>query len=110
MMSESDDNDDHNRGPVFQSAKAMVPMEQLQELHEQLKCGNFNRGCRIPKRGVKLAWCHFCRMLKSKGSEFFDAERLITGAELAQATDWQKQEHAQLWEKWDKWTKDYPLV
>lgn len=102
--------EERQRAPLFQNAKNMIPMEKVKEFYDNLACSNAKIGCRIQKRAANLAWCHFCRMLRSKGSEFFDAERLITAAELAQATDWQKEEHEKQWEKWDKWTRDYPFV
>lgn len=93
----------------FKKASSLIPMEQVKELYDNLKCGNHVRkGCKIQKDWPNLYYCRVCMMLQATGEAFFSDESKLTDNMLYNMTDWQHKQYNDALEYWTAWRKNYP--
>lgn len=92
----------------FNTAKDLIPMHQVEEIQNDLKCYNHRRGCKF---FAKKHWCLCCMMLKTIGSDFFLYEAALQKQDPHFAfsmTDWQRDEYEAKREYWARWCDHYP--
>lgn len=95
--------------PLFQRASAIVPMEQLREHFENLKCGNYHfKGCNIPKDYPNLYYCRVCMAVMALGTDFSADDKKITDTMINQMLPWQHQAYNTRAEYNQKWLDNYP--
>jgi hypothetical protein len=92
----------------FNAARAMIPMHQVQEVQENLRCANWKKGCKF---FAKHHWCTCCMMDKAIGSDYFVLEDILKQQDpdfLFSMAPWQLESYETKRPYWLKWCDNYP--
>jgi hypothetical protein len=95
--------------PLFKSAKAMIPMEQVKAHYENLICGYHKRdGCQLLVRDRCFYACIWHQAMQATGTDFFMYYRLLTDNDLDRMTAVQHKALEERHRYETKWCNNFP--
>ena len=95
--------------PIFQKASTLVPMDQVKELFNNLRCGNYKRkGCQVPLDFPNLYYCRVCMAMQALGTTFETDDKKITDNMIEKMQPWQHKAYNDRAEYNQKWLDNYP--
>ena len=92
--------------PLFKSAKDMIPMEQVKQHFENLKCGY--KGCQLLVRDKSFYACIWHQAIQAIGTDFLWYYKLINDNELERMSAYQHKALEARRRYMMKWCDNFP--
>lgn len=108
-MTDTGESIEERLGDAFTKASTLIPMDQVKEHYENLRCGNLKtKGCNVQKDFANLYYCRVCMSIQALGTDFFSDDKKITDNMLFTMQPWQHKAYNERAAYNLKWLNNYP--
>ena len=94
---------------TFTKAATLVPMQQVETLYANLKCGNWKtKGCKVQMDFPNLYYCRVCMAIQALGTSFEADDKKVTDTMIEEMADWQHKAYNERAAYNQKFLDNYP--